>query len=66
MSETKRSARVQAEHDCVAWKLDRESWQKILELDGGDAIAAELLRLGLKLTSERMDTLTSCDPKCLH
>jgi len=43
----------------VAWKLDREGWMKILELDDGDAIAAELLRIGLKLTSERMETITS-------
>ena len=59
LSETRRSARVAAERDCVAWKLDREGWMKILELDDGDAIAAELLRIGLKLTSERMETITS-------
>jgi len=43
----------------VAWKLDRDGWKKIQELDGGDAIAAELLRIGLKLTSERMEAITS-------
>lgn len=59
LSETRRSARVSAERDCVAWKLDREGWQKIQEMEGGDAIAVELLRLGLKLTTERMDTITS-------
>jgi len=59
LSETKRSAKVSAEQDCVAWKLDREGWKKIQEMDGGDAVAAELLRLGLKLTTERMETITS-------
>ena len=59
LSETKRSARVSAERDCVAWKLDREGWRQIQQLEGGDAIAAELLRLGLKLTTERMDAITS-------
>ena len=59
LSETRRSARVQAEQDCVAWKLDREGWRKIRALEGGDGMAAELLRLGLKLTTERMDTITS-------
>lgn len=59
LSETKRSARVSAERDCVAWKLDREGWRKIQEMEGGDAIVAELLRLGLKLTTERMETITS-------
>jgi len=59
LSETRRSARVSAEQDCIAWKLDREGWNKIQEMEGGDAIAAELLRLGLKLTTERMETITS-------
>ena len=59
LSETNRSARVSAERDCVAWKLDREGWKKIQELEGGDAICAEILRLGLKLTTERMETITS-------
>ena len=59
LSETRRSARASTERDCVAWKLDRDGWKKIQELDGGDAIAAELLRIGLKLTSERMEAITS-------
>ena len=59
LSETKRSARVIAERDCVTWKLDREGWRRIQQMQGGDAIAAELLRLGLKLTTERMDAITS-------
>jgi hypothetical protein len=28
-------------------------------MEGGDAIRAELLRLGLKLTTERLETITS-------
>jgi len=59
LSETKRSARVSAERDCVTWKLDREGWKKIREMEGGDGIAAELLQIGLKLTTERMETITS-------
>jgi SulP family sulfate permease len=59
LSETKRSARVQAERDSVAWRLDKEGWQKIGELEDGDGIRAELLRLGLKLTTERLETITS-------
>jgi sulfate permease, SulP family len=62
LSETRRSARVQAEQDRVAWKLDREGWRKIRALEGGDGMAAELLRLGLKLTTERMETITSYIP----
>jgi sulfate permease, SulP family len=59
LSETKRSARVSAERDCIAWKLDREGWRQLQQMEGGDAITAELLLLGLKLTTERMDTITS-------
>jgi CRP-like cAMP-binding protein len=66
LSETNRSARVSAERDCVAWKLDREGWRKIQELEGGDAICAEILRLGLKLTTERMDTITSYTPPTFY
>ena len=59
LSETRRSARVSAERDCVTWKLDREGLRKIREMEGGDGIAAELYQLGLKLTTERMETITS-------
>jgi sulfate permease, SulP family len=59
LSDTKRTARVSAERDCTAWRLDREAWEEIQQMEGGDAIAAELLRLGLKMTTERMDAITS-------
>lgn len=59
LSETRRTASVSAERDCVAWKLDREGWRQIQQMERGDAIAAELLQLGLKLTTERMDAITS-------
>jgi sulfate permease, SulP family len=62
LSETPRSARVSAERDCVAWKMDREGWNKIQKSEGGDALTAELLKIGLKLTSERMETITSYKP----
>jgi sulfate permease, SulP family len=56
-AETGRTATVVAEKECIAWLLDRKSWEK-LEVEAKD-IATEMLRVGLKLTSERMDSITS-------
>ena len=56
-SETDRSATVAAEKDCVAWLLTRAKWKE-LEKQQPD-IARELLKIGLKLTSERMNAITS-------
>lgn len=56
-SETERTATVVAERDCVAWLLDRKSWEELQEKEG--EIANELLRISLKLTSERMSAITS-------
>ena len=56
-SETDRTATVMAERDCVCWLLDRENWQ-LLQKEEPD-IAQELLRISLKLTSERMGASTS-------
>jgi sulfate permease, SulP family len=56
-SETERTATVQAEHDCVTWQLDRDNWGK-LQTDEPD-VAKEMLRISLKLTSERMAAITS-------
>ncbi|PBP27284.1 sulfate transporter family protein-like protein [Diplocarpon rosae] len=56
-SETNRTATVQAERDCVAWLMDRENWDKLQKLE--PAVAQELLRISLKLTSERMSAITS-------
>jgi sulfate permease, SulP family len=56
-SETTRTATVQAERDCVMWLLDRGNWEK-LQREEPD-IAKEMLRISLKLTSERMNAITS-------
>lgn len=56
-SETKRTATVVAERDCVVWYMDSEGWGKLREKEGD--VAQELLRVTLKLTKERMGTITS-------
>ncbi|KAI9775644.1 MAG: hypothetical protein M1839_000969 [Geoglossum umbratile] len=56
-SETNRTATVVAERNCVAWLMDDRSWR---ELQGQHPdVASELLRISLKLTSERMSAITS-------
>ncbi|CAG8982802.1 hypothetical protein HYALB_00001083 [Hymenoscyphus albidus] len=56
-SDTDRTATVQAERDCVCWVMDRENWEKLQKAD--QEVVQELLRIGLKLTSERMSAITS-------
>jgi SulP family sulfate permease len=56
-SETDRTATVQVERDCVAWLLDRGNWEKLQKHEPD--VAQELLRISLKLTSERMSAITS-------
>ncbi|KAJ5168308.1 uncharacterized protein N7482_003902 [Penicillium canariense] len=56
-SDTRRTATVKAEHDCVAWCLGDERWKALQEDE--PRIARELLTVSLKLTSERMDSITS-------
>ena len=56
-SETRRTATVKAEQDCVAWCLRAEQWKALRE--EVPAIAQELLAVTLKLTTERMDSITS-------
>jgi SulP family sulfate permease len=56
-SETDRTATVMAERDCVVWRLDRERWEELQKVE--PEVAAELLRVSLKLTSERMSSITS-------
>ncbi|KAL8295419.1 hypothetical protein RB597_008688 [Gaeumannomyces tritici] len=56
-SETNRTATAVVERDCVVWLIDREGWDK-LQKEESD-VAQELLRMGLKLTSERMSVMTS-------
>lgn len=56
-SETSRTATCVAERDCVVWLMDRENWGR-LQKEQPD-VAQELLRISLKLTSERMSVITS-------
>lgn len=56
-SETPRTATLVAERDCVIWTLERSSWDD-LQKHHAD-IGRELLTISLKLTKERMDTITS-------
>ncbi|KAI1661341.1 sulfate transporter family protein [Daldinia decipiens] len=55
-SETNRTATVIAVKDCVVWVMDKENWEK-LQNEEND-VAQELLRVSLKLTSERMEAMT--------
>lgn len=48
---------VAVENDSVAWLLTRQKYKE-LERNHHD-VAAELLKVGLKLTKERMDAITS-------
>jgi SulP family sulfate permease len=59
-SETDRTGTVAAENDSVAWLLTREKYKE-LEQKNPD-VARELLKVGLKLTKERMDAITSYVP----
>ncbi|OIW35187.1 cyclic nucleotide-binding domain-containing protein [Coniochaeta ligniaria NRRL 30616] len=56
-SETTRTATAMVEADCVLWLMDAENWVK-LQKEEPD-VAQELLRISLKLTSERMNAITS-------
>ncbi|RPA77165.1 hypothetical protein BJ508DRAFT_174030 [Ascobolus immersus RN42] len=56
-SETARTATVTAERDSVAWELTSREWEKIKKDDS--ELAGELLKVSMKLTTERMAALTS-------
>ncbi|KAJ4987935.1 cyclic nucleotide-binding domain-containing protein [Stagonosporopsis vannaccii] len=56
-SETDRTGTVAVENDSVAWLLTRDQF-RLLERDHHH-VARELLKVGLKLTKERMDAITS-------
>ncbi|KFY16737.1 hypothetical protein V492_01127 [Pseudogymnoascus sp. VKM F-4246] len=56
-SETERTATVVAERDCVVWLMNREQWEELQEKEKD--VAQELLRITLKLTTERMSAITS-------
>ncbi|KAH7116399.1 sulfate transporter family-domain-containing protein [Dactylonectria macrodidyma] len=56
-SDTDRTATAAVGRDCVVWLMDREHWAKIQAKE--PEVARELLRISLKLTSERMSAITS-------
>jgi SulP family sulfate permease len=56
-SETDRTATAVVERDCVVWLMDRDQWDRIQKKE--PEIGRELLRISLKLTSERMSAITS-------
>lgn len=55
-SDTKRTATTTADTDCVTWMLDTHSWEDIQARQPD--VASELLKISLKLTTERMDAIT--------
>ncbi|KAK5004044.1 hypothetical protein LTR28_009412 [Elasticomyces elasticus] len=56
-SETSRTSTVAAESDCVAWLLSPESWEALQQERA--EISRELLKIGMKLSAERMKAVTS-------
>ncbi|PSK45346.1 hypothetical protein B9Z65_2486 [Elsinoe australis] len=56
-SETERTSTVVAERDCVAWWLGKEGWEGMQEKQ--PEVARELLKVGLRLSAERMSAITS-------
>ncbi|KAI4287656.1 MAG: hypothetical protein L6R35_003082 [Caloplaca aegaea] len=55
-SGTKRTSTTSAERDCVTWMLNQANWEELQKTQPD--IAQELLKISLKLTSERMDAIT--------
>ena len=56
-SGTERTSTTTAERDCIIWLLDQVNWSR-MQSEEPD-LAQELLKISLKLTSERMNTITS-------
>ncbi|KAL5621534.1 hypothetical protein BROUX41_006434 [Berkeleyomyces rouxiae] len=56
-SETPRTATAIVDRDCTIWVLDKAGWDKMQKKD--PEVARELLRISLKLTSERMSSITA-------
>lgn len=56
-SETERTSSVIAEQDCVAWLLTPGKWEELQDKDA--EVAKELLKVGMKLSAERMNAITS-------
>lgn len=55
-SSTARTATTQADRDCITWVLTQEKWAQMQKEES--FITQELLKISLKLTSERMDAVT--------
>ena len=55
-SETERTATVKAEQDCVTWCLSMDKWHEMRDRE--PRIARELLTISLKLTAERLNSIT--------
>jgi SulP family sulfate permease len=55
-SESVRTSTTTAERECVVWALGKEDWEKCQA--GMPEVARELLLVALKLTSERMESIT--------
>lgn len=56
-SDTTRTSTVAAELDCVAWLLTQEKWEEMQKKE--PEVARELLKVGMKLSAERMNAITS-------
>lgn len=56
-SETARTATAIVERDCVVWEMNREGWERVQKEE--EEVAREFLKMSLKLTSERMSSITS-------
>ncbi|RKF61325.1 Uncharacterized protein C24H6.11c [Erysiphe neolycopersici] len=56
-SDTNQKATVIAERDCITWVLNRECWIKLQKSE--PELAQELLRVVLKITSERIKSITN-------
>ncbi|KAK3111000.1 hypothetical protein LTR53_014159 [Teratosphaeriaceae sp. CCFEE 6253] len=56
-SETERTSSVVAEQECVAWLLTPQKWDELQ--DEEPAVAKELLKVGLKLSAERMNAIVN-------
>ena len=55
-SDTARTSTTTADTDCIAWILDLQKWQ-LLQKEEPD-VAQELLKVSLKLTTERFENIT--------
>ncbi|KAL8810853.1 MAG: hypothetical protein Q9200_002254 [Gallowayella weberi] len=55
-SGTRRTSTTIADRDCVTWVLNQSRWEELQQTQPDTA--QELLKISLKLTSERMDAIT--------